>query len=117
MKSNKDKGSAGEKKAIEYLENNNYKIVSKNFSSKFGEIDIIAEKDENLIFIEVKYRKSNSHGSPLEAVTRYKQNTIIKVSKYFLYLNPEKYQKKFIRYDVIGIKGDNLDHIKGAFYG
>ncbi|TYB31687.1 MAG: YraN family protein [Candidatus Mcinerneyibacterium aminivorans] len=116
MKNNQDKGSAGEKKALEYLKKNDYKIIDTNFNSKFGEIDIIAEKGENLVFVEVKYRKGNSYGSPLEAITRKKQRTIIKVSRYYLLLNGEKYLKYYIRYDVIGIKGNNLEHIKGAFY-
>lgn len=110
----KNIGNRAEEQACKYLEKNNYKIIQRNFSSKIGEIDIIAYKNDTIIFIEVKYRRSGSHGSAIEAVNYRKQKKIIKISKYFLLKN-EKYYQNNIRYDVIGISNNKIDHIKGAF--
>ena len=52
-------GIKGENKACEFLKNNNFEIIERNFRSKFGEIDIVAKKDKILHFIEVKYGEKN----------------------------------------------------------
>jgi len=61
-------GDRGENIACGYLVNRGYKIVKRNYSCKFGEIDIIAKQDNNLVFVEVKTRKNNYFGEPQEAV-------------------------------------------------
>lgn len=61
-------GDRGESEAVRYLVSKDYKIIKRNYSCKFGEIDIIAQKNNDLIFVEVKTRKSNYFGEPQEAV-------------------------------------------------
>jgi len=105
-------GKFYEMAVCEYLTSNGVKIIKQNFSCKMGEIDIIGIQEEVLIFFEVKYRKSDFYGNALEAVNVQKQKRIINSANFFL-LNYK--WDGFIRFDVIGITGDNLNWIKNAF--
>ena len=111
-------GMLGEDKVKEYLLNNNYLILEQNFSCFFGEIDIIAKDKNELVFIEVKTRRSNFYGVPSESVTPTKKRHIKKVAEYFLYRF--HLEREFIRFDVIEVLIDkmenyNINHIKQAF--
>lgn len=96
-------GKIGEKKAIEYLESNGYKIIEKNFKVKFGEIDIIARKKREIIFIEVKTRTNDNFGYPEEAVNKTKLKKIEKVALF--YLNSKKINLSY-RFEVLSILKD-----------
>lgn len=107
-------GSLGEDMAVRFLESLGVEILERNYRSRFGEIDIIAKEDNTLLFIEVKYRKNESFGYPLEAVDFAKRQKIKKTARFFL--NENHYFNMNIRFDCIGIMGSNIDLIKGAFY-
>jgi len=66
--SNSSVGKLGEKKAAEYLRSQNYSILSCNYRTKLGELDIVAKKDNIVTFCEVKTRVGDSKGKPYEAV-------------------------------------------------
>lgn len=112
------KGQIYEDIAVNYLRNKGYKIIDKNFSvPKIGEIDIIAKKDDWIIFVEVKARKKTYY-KPYESINKSKIKRIIKTSAIYL----KKYNTKYngIRYDVISIEENeknnyNLEHIENAF--
>jgi len=110
-------GKEYEEKALKYLENKGYKIIDKNFYIKGGEIDIIAQKNNWTIFIEVKGRGNNSFGSPSQSVNFIKQKRIIKTALFYLKKNYIKMEN--IRFDVISIykSGDKeeIEHIENAF--
>ncbi len=80
----KNLGKIGENLASTYLQKNDFKILKKNFQTKFGEVDIIALKDKTLYFIEVKTRSNLKKGAPYEAVNKYKIDHIIKASNFFI---------------------------------
>lgn len=80
-------GLDGEKLAREFLENLGYKILSQNFHSRFGEIDIVALDNKSIVFIEVKLRSNNLFGTPLESITYSKLEKIKKTALYFLTVN------------------------------
>lgn len=112
-----EKGNIGEKIAGAYLEKNGYKIIARNYHSLYGEIDIIAQKGDYIIFVEVKLRKNNSRVSPFQSVSLSKQKKIIKTSVLFLQENPSDLQP---RYDVISVTAFGEDefsvnHLKAAF--
>ncbi|NLL71057.1 MAG: YraN family protein [Epulopiscium sp.] len=94
-------GACGEDLAFTYLESLGYHILEKNFRCKIGEIDLIAQHNESIVFIEVKYRRTLSYGYPCEAVHRTKQKTISKVALYYL----KKYNlfDSSCRFDVVEI--------------
>ena len=99
---NKQTGKLGEEIAKEYLKNNGFKILETNFRfSKISEIDIIAQKQNILHFIEVKTRTSNICGNPLEAITKSKLNSIFSCAKF--YLSKTNYNYKKVQIDALGI--------------
>ena len=112
MTNKKNIGNLGESKSIEYLEKNYYQIIERNFFCRFGEIDIIARDGNYLVFVEVKYRKSENYGMPIEAVDFRKQNKIRGVANYYLLKTG---YNKAVRFDIIGILGEKITHIKNAF--
>ena len=110
-------GKAGEEKATKYLKERGYSIIEKNFRCREGEVDIIAkDKNKDLVFVEVKTRRTIEYGFPSEAVNYTKQNHIQKVAKYYILKN--KVVNSTIRFDIIEIligKTYFIHHIKQAF--
>lgn len=109
-------GKIGEDIACEYLSKNNCEIIERNFNCRQGEIDIIAKDKNEMVFIEVKTRRNNKYGSPVDAITYYKQKHIIKSVQYYLY--KEKLENTFVRIDVIEVYNKDekyyVNHIKNA---
>jgi len=99
---NKDLGTSGEDIAVRYLESIGYQILARNYRVRFGEIDIIAEHAEDLVFIEVKTRSDFLFGSPLESVTVPKQKQLAKVA--LEYISKHQYHDRPARFDVVGVK-------------
>ena len=85
-----------------------------NFRRKIGEIDIIGNDNDTLVFYEVKYRSSDYMGSPKEAVNIHKIRKICRVSDFYRLINKIE-DNKSIRFDVISIKGEEIEWIKNAF--
>ncbi len=106
-------GNTGEVVAQQYLKKNKYKIIDTNFSCKLGEIDIIATKNDVIVFVEVKSKSSKKYGLPREMVTFYKQNKIKLVASYYLQKNSAF--NKNCRFDVIEILDGQINHIENAF--
>ena len=106
-------GSMYEKIAGTYLEGQGYEILEYNMYCRAGEIDIIARDGEYLVFVEVKYRKDNACGDPLEAVSIKKQRTISKCA--LSYLKKHRLADIPVRFDVIGILGEDITLIRNAF--
>lgn len=111
----KNKGFEYEKIAKKYLVDKKYKILEENFISRYGEIDIIAFRDNRLHFIEVKGRKNIKYGYPKEAVTLAKQKRLIRTAKYYFMLKGK--DDYFCQFDIIEIILDSkeINHIKNAF--
>lgn len=109
-------GSLNEEKAIKYLIAHGYHIIQKNFYCKMGEIDIIANSEGYLCFIEVKYRTSEVNGSPGEAITPTKIRRITRTAQYYMLINniPEDTP---CRFDVIIILHNKITLIENAFDG
>lgn len=109
-------GSVGESAAANYLRRKRYKIVEQNYSCRFGEIDIIAQKGEYIVFVEVKARKNESFAMAREHVTYAKQQRIIKTAMLWLQQNETELQPRFDVIEVIG-EGRNREirHIEYAF--
>ena len=81
---NTEKGRCGEDRAAAYLEEGGYKIIRRNFRSYRSEVDLIAVKDDEIVFVEVKARRSRRFGNPKYAVTPKKQRKISMVALYYL---------------------------------
>lgn len=94
-------GKLAEDFASKLLVKNKYKVIDRNFHSRFGEIDIIAIHDQALIFVEVKARWSSKFGLPEEAVTKSKLWKIQKTGEYYSLLHPNLPKK--LRIDVVSL--------------
>ncbi len=115
----REKGQLAEKEAAKYLKRLGYKVLEQNYFSRFGEIDIIAEKGEYLVFVEVKFRGSDAFGGGVAAVDRRKQERIKKTAMLYL----QKYEvEPAVRFDVVSItsadgkiRKENMEIIENAF--
>lgn len=114
MVNKRSTGTAYEELAADFLNKNNVRIVSRNFRSRFGEIDLIGYDGEYLVFFEVKYRTGEGSGYAQDAVNNKKQRTICKVSDYYRVLHGVS-DFSPVRYDVIAVQGDDIQWIKDAF--
>ncbi|KJU81269.1 Uncharacterized protein family UPF0102 domain protein [Candidatus Magnetobacterium bavaricum] len=115
-------GKYGEWVAMGYLKDLGYMIVERNYKNEAGEIDIIARDGQTVVFVEVKTRRSDTFGQPVEAITYRKRKKILNTALLYMQgLTPEPPA----RFDVISVKlTDNnsstgykktLRHIKDAF--
>lgn len=110
-------GLIGEKLALEFLKNKGFELITKNYASRYGEIDIIMCNDNYIIFVEVKSRKNTRYGTPAQAVTYKKQKKIIITASEWITLNKINLQPRF---DVVEVYMDSykktkIVHIENAF--
>ncbi len=117
MKTGKYKKEIGKKAediAVKYLEQKGFKILERNYRKRFGEIDIICEKEGGIIFVEVRSLKSDFLRNPAESINFKKCEKIKKLAEEYIFsrnLNPE-----FVRFDVIAIfYPEKIYHYEDAF--
>ncbi|MCW8933322.1 MAG: YraN family protein [Gammaproteobacteria bacterium] len=110
------KGKTCENFALNYLTKNGLKLIEKNFNSRYGEIDLIMQHQNAVVFIEVRYRKNEDYGGAKASVTPTKQNKIQKTALYYM---QKKGREMNARFDVIAISGEysnlTIEWIKNAF--
>ena len=111
----KSAGDYGERKACEYIKKNGYRVIEKNFRTRFGEIDLIATDGDTLCFIEVKARSSADYGTPEEFVTKRKQDRLWRTAS--IYIDKNSPEIENYRFDVVAVYLDNdsLKIFKNAF--
>ena len=112
-------GRFGEAKAADFLRQKGWKILAMNFTTRFGEVDIIAENRKFLIFVEVKLRKNADFAEAREFVTRQKQQRVILAAEQWLQQNPTKKQPRFDVMEVYAPSGAEgpvtVNHLENAF--
>lgn len=109
-------GSAGEKAAVDYLKKKKYKIISRNYQTYFGELDIICSYQSYIIFVEVKTRSDNYMVSGRDSVTRSKQKKVVKAAMQYLQSYKPKLQPRFDVIEItVGKEKDSIVHIENAF--
>lgn len=109
-------GKQHEEQAAQFLQQQGLQPITANFRSRFGEIDLIMQQQQCVVFVEVRYRKNTFFGSAAESVNLAKQKKLLKTAYYFLARNPQ-YQQMDCRFDIVGISqyGQQIDWIKNAF--
>lgn len=110
---NKSTGNYGEDLACDYLIEQKYKIIGRNITYPFGEIDILAEDRKTIVIIEVKTVWGAGWGSAVELVRRKKEEKLRLLARAI----EREYPKKDIRIDIIGIDSGKLTHIINAVEG
>lgn len=113
-------GGQQEQRALRFLDQQGLSLVQANFNCRVGEIDLIMRDRQGcVIFVEVRYRKSDRYGSAVETVGRAKQRKLRLSAAWFL--KSRNWQHKSCRFDVVGITGggpageDRLEWIRDAF--
>lgn len=123
MSWSKEIGRIGEQMVADYLKSQGYIIFKQNYSCSFGEIDIIAENPDILLFVEVKTREKNSLVAPADAVDKLKQTKILRTASKFLrsahHFGPYRFDiaEVIYRRDNSGQLKFSLNYIKNAFEG
>jgi putative endonuclease len=117
MNSTRQTGLRAEQIASDFLAGKGLREIERNFHCRFGEIDIIARHDEHLVFVEVRYRQSNSHGGAAASIGISKQRKLRNSALHYLQRN--RLSDAPCRFDVISISGElenpRLDWIRNAF--
>lgn len=102
-----------------FLRLKGYRIVKRNWRTRHGEIDLIVEKGQTLVFVEVKARRNQRRGRPEEALTPQKQKRLLRLAELFLATFPHPQHE--IRLDVITVdfscKRPKITHYQGVIYG
>jgi putative endonuclease len=109
-------GHAAEEKALKYLSDKGFKLVTRNYTCRLGEIDLIMRDKNYLVFIEVRSRTNPSFGGGIASITYAKRQKIIKTTSHYIMKN--QLQDKFpLRFDVVSIDGASgaITWIKDAF--
>jgi putative endonuclease len=117
MQNRRKQGAEGEKLAAEFLEHCGMQIVERNYRFERGEIDLIASDGDDLVFVEVKARRSSAFGPPEDAVDERKQEQIRTVAEGYLF--ERRIENRPCRFDVVAIEisraGATVRHIPNAF--
>lgn len=105
-------GQEGERAAEHYLHQQGLSTLARNYRCPLGELDLVMRDGDTLVFVEVRQRKSRHFGSPLETISRSKQNKVIKAAQH--YLNHHKIPgHQALRFDVVGlVPGDPANPIE-----
>ena len=111
-------GQAGESAAEEYLRRKGYRILERNVRSSLGELDLVAEDGQVLVFVEVKARRTDVFGGAIHAVHHRKQKKLIQLAAQ--YLARHHIKDRLCRFDVVLLQGSNavapqIEHIQNAF--
>lgn len=106
---NVKKGKSGEELAAVYLRDKGYQIIFRNFHSKYGELDIVAKKNNLLVFVEVKTRTQDLFGTPGEAVDNRKQRHMNYVANYFIH--QFGFHHIDMRFDVIEVQLNHIENV------
>ncbi len=110
-------GSRAEKLAAKHLRRSGLSLIRQNYRCRLGELDLIMQDQEYLVFVEVRHRKSQSHGGALESVDYRKQKKLRRAAE--SYLLEFKLHNQAARFDVVCVDGTltkpNIQWIKNAF--
>ena len=104
-------GKRGEDLAVKYIKKCGYKTVKRNFTTPFGEADIVAEKGGETVFIEVKTRSNDVYGEPKDAVDFKKREKYRKIAEYYISVNGET----AVSFAVVEVTPDGVNLIERAF--
>ena len=106
-------GDAGEAAAVEHFRNLGYGILSRNYKTRYGELDIVLQKGNRVVFVEVRLRRARDWGTPESTVTRSKQSRIVKSAIQFI--KEMRLKDMEFRFDVLAFDEEEVRHIENAF--
>lgn len=115
----RETGQAAEAQACGYLQSRGLQLLTRNYTVRGGELDLVMQDGDSLVFVEVRYRRQSDHGSPLESITATKQARLRKAAGHFLQQHPQLADRP-CRFDVIGLTADRngratIEWVRDAF--
>lgn len=110
---NHEFGKEGEDLARSYLEKKGFVWKDSHYSTPWGEIDLVMMSRSRLVFVEVKRRRGDLYGRPEEAITKTKKDHLVKAA--LVYVQKKKCEGQMIRFDVVSIGPDGIQHFPNAF--
>lgn len=112
-------GRAIEAQVCSYLMQRGLKLVVANYNCRVGEIDLVMQDRDSLVFVEVRYRQDDDYGGALESITKSKRRKIVCAAKYYL-LEHDLWEKAPCRFDVVivraGCEQEKIVWLKDAFW-
>jgi putative endonuclease len=106
-------GDQAEARAAEHLQKKGYRVVARNWCCRGGELDLVCDDRGTLVFVEVRARKDDRYGAPLETVRDGKRRRLVLAAEKYLY--ESGLSDRPCRFDVVAIAGDVLEHYEDAF--
>ncbi|MBU8897081.1 YraN family protein [Corallococcus sp. H22C18031201] len=110
-------GNTAEDSAVRFLEARGWRVRARNWTCRYGELDVVAERDEFVCFVEVRMRSSTVCGEPVDTVSFAKQRRVVKAAMHYLFQYDVR--ERMVRFDVISVVGRGahatVEHIPGAF--
>lgn len=100
-------GALGEQAAVDYLQKHGFRIRERNVRTRMGEIDIVAQESDALVFVEVRTRRGNTFGAPEESITPHKQQRLILLAEAYIQKCKESFQNYRIDVVVVGFSPSN----------
>lgn len=116
----RETGDSHEHYAGRWLQQQGLQLLIRNYCCRLGEIDLIMRDHDTLVFVEVRYRRTHTHGSPLETVTWHKQRKLWRCARHYL-MKAGLHDAVACRFDVVGISGSGksappaIEWVKDAF--
>ena len=110
------RGKDAEIRAWQYLQARGLQLLQRNYRSRRGEIDLVMQDTDSLVFVEVRYRRQSQFGTALESVDRRKQLRLIACARHYMQAHPQVARKP-CRFDVVSISGPQgeIEWIRNAF--
>lgn len=111
-----ERGKHAEQRACDYLQAQGLQLLQRNYRSKRGEIDLIMQDTDKLVFVEVRYRRQSQFGSAAESVDWRKQAKLVACAQHYILTHPQR-QQQACRFDVVALSGPGptLEWIPNAF--
>ncbi len=106
-------GAHAEARAAQFLQRKGHRILDRNWCCRGGEIDLVCDDGGTVVFVEVRARQDDRHGSPAETVVSVKRRRLIRAAE--LWLLQAKRGDVPCRFDVLAIEGDTIEHFEDAF--
>ena len=107
-------GDQAEEHVLHFLQAQGLKPIARNWQDRSGEIDLIMQDSDEIVFVEVRIRQNNLYGNAIESVDTRKQTRLIRTSQHWL-LRHHRADNHSIRYDIVGISEGKLEWVKSAF--
>lgn len=108
LRTSQSLGQEAERQAAAYLTRQGLRLLARNYRCRMGEIDLIMQDRDSVVFVEVRYRRTDRYGSGAETVSAHKQQRLAKTALHFLKAN-RRFRHCATRFDVVSICGDIAD--------